>query len=406
MRQLGAFDLRFYYERHYKRYERFKLRMKILDEKKAKKIAKIAEETGIDVSEIDPNSIEVSDVSDRDLGSGFTSMTEAEDFVEMFTDNQGLRSDGFINAANVDIDLNDFVPTSELIYHEEVITDKPYYEFYQRETEIPVEYIEEPKLEIPEILKVFLYPRGVMSEFPSPKRSTSLGVFDYYLMDGASVLPVLALGIQHNEVVADFCAAPGGKSLLMALSLRPSHLLCNDSSLSRSTRLKNVFKAYIPELSQIKEMVCYSTEDAKSLSAADSFDKVLVDAPCTNDRHSLYDNDNNIFKPSRLSERLKIPEEQMNILYSGLISLRKGGSLVYSTCSLSPIQNDGVVHMALKRIWEETKYNFVVCNLKESLRPLRGLYRFSHKFKYGTQVMPFMPSNCGPMYLSKLKRIN
>jgi len=405
MRQLGAIDLRLYYERHWKRYDRMKRRMKILAEKKAKKIAKLAEETGIDVSEIDPNSIEVSDVSDRDLQSGFSTMTEAEDFIEMLSENQGL-NDGFINAANIEIDLNDFVPPSELKYQEEIITDKPYYEFYQRETEIPIERIEEPKLEIPDILKLYVYPRGNMSEFPAPKQSKSLGVFDYYLMDGASVLPVLALGIEHHEVVGDFCAAPGGKALLMALTLRPSQLVCNDISLSRSTRLRNVFKAYIPELNDIKNMVSFMNEDAKSLKKADSYDKILIDAPCTNDRHSVHENDNNMFTPSRLQNRLKMPEEQLNILYSGLCALRPGGSLVYSTCSLSPIQNDGVVHMALKRIWEETKYNFVVCDLKESFRPLRGLYKLNHKFKYGVQVMPFMPSNFGPMYLSKLKRIN
>jgi 16S rRNA C967 or C1407 C5-methylase (RsmB/RsmF family) len=85
-----------------------------------------------------------------------------------------------------------------------------------------------------------------------------------------------------------------------------------------------------------------------------------VDVPCTTDRHSVVENDNNIFKPSRVKERLKLPELQCELLVNALKLVKKGGVVVYSTCSLSPIQNDGVVHMALKQIWEETKIDVVV----------------------------------------------
>ena len=404
MRQNGAIDLRQYYERHYKRYDRFQRRMKILAEKKAKKIQKIAEERGIDVSDIDPATVsDVSDVSDRELG--MSSMTEAEDFLEMMSQKEDYGSEGFINAAKMEIDLNDFVPTEELKFEEETVTDKAYYQSYDPEINIPIERIEESKLQIPEILKIYTFPRGVMSQFPPPQRSSSLQVFDYYLMDAASVLPVLALDIQKDDIVADYCAAPGGKALLMALTLRPSHLFCNDKSISRTTRLKTVFDTYIPDIKSIRNTIELSTEDARSLIRPDTYDKILIDSVCTNDRHSVNENGNNWFKPSRLQERIQLPEEQMSLLFAGLLSLKPGGSIVYSTCSLSPIQNDGVVHMALKKIWEETNYVFVVSELKEALRPLRGLYKMNNSFKYGTQVVPFMPSNCGPMYFAKLKRI-
>jgi len=42
------------------------------------------------------------------------------------------------------------------------------------------------------------------------------------------------------------------------------------------------------------------------------------------------------------------------------MNIAVGGTVVYSTCSLSPIQNDGVVKMALKKIWEETNHQIVV----------------------------------------------
>jgi 16S rRNA C967 or C1407 C5-methylase (RsmB/RsmF family) len=45
---------------------------------------------------------------------------------------------------------------------------------------------------------------------------------------------------------------------------------------------------------------------------------------------------------------------------SALKCVKPGGSVVYSTCSLSPVQNDGVVYNALKSIWEDTKIEFAV----------------------------------------------
>lgn len=48
------------------------------------------------------------------------------------------------------------------------------------------------------------------------------------------------------------------------------------------------------------------------------------------------------------------------LLRTALMNIAVGGTVVYSTCSLSPIQNDGVVKMALKKIWEETNHQIVV----------------------------------------------
>lgn len=57
---------------------------------------------------------------------------------------------------------------------------------------------------------------------------------------------------------------------------------------------------------------------------------------------------------------MQIPELQRELLFNALKLVRRGGIVVYSTCSLSPIQNDGVVHMTLKQVWEETNMEIVV----------------------------------------------
>lgn len=304
----------------------------------------------------------------------------------------------------MDLNLNDYVPVSELKYAEEVVDDQDYFKFYDIHSEVPVTYIEQNVLNYPTNLSLFTFPRNNFSSFPSPKlRQTNL--FDYYLIDAASALPALVLDIQDGDYVADFCAAPGGKSLLLYLMLKDCRFFLNEKSTSRFKRLQNVFASFIPSSSS-RVNVEFSNGDANILAVgkANAFDKILVDVPCSNDRHSLYVNDNNIFSPKRINERISLPSKQMDLLLSALHSVRPGGTVVYSTCSLSPIQNDGVVHMALQRMGQESTATFGVVNMKEALRPLRGVFQFSHNFKYGTQVLPFLPSNFGPMYFAKLVR--
>ncbi|RWS03221.1 5-methylcytosine rRNA methyltransferase NSUN4-like protein, partial [Dinothrombium tinctorium] len=395
LKSLGAIDLSEYYAKHYKYSERYKLRMKILAEKKAKKIAYLAAQKGISTDEIDSNAVEVSDVSDSEFkGKGLTGGSEAEDVVEMFGTDLEKKKE-FVNQATSSPDLNDFVIATEMKYEEEIVTDKPYFEFYDSNVDVPVTFLEQNKLNFPEMLKVYTFRRKNISSFPPPAFSHGLKVHNYYLLDGASVLPVLALDVNVKDTVADFCAAPGGKALSLMLTFKPSLLFCNDKSAARLSRLKSVFKSYIPDLASLSGIVQFAEEDAKILYKSHKFDKILVDVPCTNDRVSVTEDENNWFKSARMKERIALPQNQMEILVSGMKALKPGGTLVYSTCSLSPIQNDGVVHMALKQMWEETQTGFEVFNLKEAFRPLRGLYQF-HEFKYGQQVLPFVCSNFGP----------
>ena len=89
--------------------------------------------------------------------------------------------------------------------------------------------------------------------------------------------------------------------------------------------------------------------------------------------------------------------------------VKTGGSVVYSTCTLSPIQNDGVVYDALKQVWAETGIEFVVEDLCDLMGPFRTMMKISDKSSgnqpyYGQLVLPNVENNFGPMYFSKLTR--
>lgn len=78
---------------------------------------------------------------------------------------------------------------------------------------------------------------------------------------------------------------------------------------------------------------------------------------------------------------------------------------MYSTCSLSPIQNDGVVHMALQQLWETTPLEFAVVDLSSALGPLEGTFRFFGGSRYGCLALPHLPNNFGPLYVAKIERV-
>lgn len=408
----GAIDLARYYKKHQQSYTRWKLREQIIENKKTRKREMMAKSANIDVEQVDPDSIEVSDVSDSELRGAQTTdqsdgFSTAEDLMAMFSDRRMDEDEKyFINRASTQLSLNDFVPTTELLRREEIGNDLMYYEGYNPDITLNVDRLEDPTLEFCEQLKIFTFPRNEWLSFEEPTLVEQAQISTHYVLDGASILPVLALDLQMDDVCADYCASPGGKSLAMLMTLRPKHILCNDISLSRLERLTKVMRQYAPDISYTKSCLNFSRVDARKLIYPDTFDKILVDVPCSNDRCSVELLDNNIFKRARSQERLNLPTLQSDILKSALKSLKPKGVVVYSTCTMSPLENDAVVQRTLMQLeMEASEMKFAVVGLKEAFRPLRGLYKFKDDFKYGSQVVPSICSNFGPMYICKLKRM-
>lgn len=357
----------------------------------------------------DDPSIEIQTASNRlGISEGAEEMESGQesDLVDMFREMSIDDEDRpFFNQASTNVSLNDYVPASELIFHENVPIEPVRYDGTIREVDKNVQIIDHPFLTHQEHLKIYTFPRGNWSRFDKPSIVPKADLFSYYLLDGASVLPVLLLEPKLDDVCADYCAAPGGKSIALLMTLKPKFLLCNDSSQSRLRRLHTVMRQYLPDIEYVRSALNFSGKDARKLVHQDAFDKILVDVPCSNDRNSVESIENNIFKRSRTEERLSLPSNQCDILKAALKSVKCGGDVVYSTCTLNPSENDSVVKRSILQLREEGfPATYAVMNLHETLRPFNRLFAISRKFIYGQQVIPNVCSNFGPMYISKIRR--
>lgn len=233
------------------------------------------------------------------------------------------------------------------------------------------------------------YPAAYESQspIPAPTGNAPLG---YFIMDGASIVAAEALDVQPGDDVLDLCAAPGGKSLILAEKIREAGtLVVNDRSASRRGRLKRVLESYIS--APVRERIRVTGHDATKwcVFETEAYDRILLDAPCSSERHVL--NDANALDEWSLSRVKQLAQRQYAMLASALLTLRIGGRVVYSTCALAPQENDAIVEKLLKK-------------KRDMVRVLEHHVPIGEATAHGWHILPDT-SGYGPIYLSVLERI-
>ena len=163
---------------------------------------------------------------------------------------------------------------------------------------------------------------------------------DFYVQDPATLLAPWMLGVQPGERVTDLCAAPGGKSLVLAEQLGGrGSLLCLDRSRQRMKRLRQ-------NLAGVAS--CFlAVGDAEAPPLVEGeFDAVMLDVPCSNTGVVRRRPDVRWhFSLARLEELVQV---QGRILSGAARLLKPGGRLVYSTCSIELEENSRQVRCFLQ----------------------------------------------------------
>jgi 16S rRNA (cytosine967-C5)-methyltransferase len=194
-----------------------------------------------------------------------------------------------------------------------------------------------------------------------------------YFQDEASQIVASIVNIKPDENYLDVCASPGSKFTLVARNAKthPGLRIAGDFFTARVNNLReNCRRQGVGNI----EIVQYDAEKPLPF-AENSFDKVLVDAPCSGTgtlRHNP-----EIRWHLKETDFAGLAEKQLKILSKAAKMVKTGGSLIYSTCSLEPEENENVVEEFLR---QNNEFRSINVKLPDRFLSVKGFARtFPHR---------------------------
>jgi 16S rRNA (cytosine967-C5)-methyltransferase len=182
-------------------------------------------------------------------------------------------------------------------------------------------------------------------ELPSPAKALASG--DCYVQDPSTAIACELLQTQRDEKILDACAAPGGKTGFLAELMENRGLLVAcDREPQRLHLLEENLARLGVQVARIVHQDWTNQAISKEILSAAPFDRILIDAPCSNTGVMRRRVDVRWrLKPADFS---RMQARQIQILRAVIPLLKPGGILVYSTCSLEREENNDVVQALLR----------------------------------------------------------
>jgi NOL1/NOP2/sun family putative RNA methylase len=220
-----------------------------------------------------------------------------------------------------------------------------------------------------------------------------------YVQEVASMMPVILLDPQPGEVVLDLCAAPGSKTTQIAQMMANKGLLvANEVNRKRMRGLIHNIK----RCGLMNEVVISINGQKVHRIFSDYFDRVLIDAPCSAEgtirksKAVLYHWGNkNIQRMSRL---------QIGLAVSGFRTLRPGGTMVYSTCTIAPEENEMVISYLLEKLPEAEllPVEMVKFKTRPGITHWQGI-SFDERVKNCARILP-QDNDTAPFFIAMITK--
>lgn len=225
-----------------------------------------------------------------------------------------------------------------------------------------------------------------------------------YFLDAGSIIAALSLPLENANNILDMCAAPGGKSLFLASRMnKDAVLLCNERSQDRRNRLISNLETYLPK-TVFDRITCTGYDGAVMCKKKQEFDAILLDAPCSSERHVITSEKHlAMWTQSRIKN---LSFTQWSLLSSAYLMLKEHGYLLYATCALSEQENDLVIKRLMKKEKGSSLVNIDISEIAKFAVTNGYIDRIidAEKTEFGYHVLPDEQNGAGPLYFCLLTK--
>lgn len=219
----------------------------------------------------------------------------------------------------------------------------------------------------------------------------------FHIQSLSSIATTLVLDPLPGEHVLDMCAAPGSKtSHIGALMRNSGRLVANDLSRARMHRLRSV-------LGHLGVEAELRTGPGEKIGHREpgTFDRVLVDAPCSGEGRMRADEPDSHANWTRNRPK-KLSSRQKSLLHSAIEAVRPGGIVVYSTCTFAPEENELVLSRALERYGDHVRLETIETELPGAMAPLKEFK--GRSIRAMPEAIRLAPPSMDGFFIARLRR--
>jgi len=223
----------------------------------------------------------------------------------------------------------------------------------------------------------------------------------FYVQEISSMMPVLALNPEPQDIILDLAAAPGSKTTYMASKMQnQGTIIANDKTFDRTIILStNLERCGCTNVIITRHDAVQLCERLNKLGMR--FDKILLDLPCSGEGN-IRGNPETL-KMWNIKMIKKLSRLQKKLASSAIQLLKSGGELVYSTCTLTPEENESVVSFLAE------KFNLEIIPVRLPLKCRPGIKKwekenFQEKINLSCRIYP-QDNNTEGFFLAKLQKL-
>ena len=217
---------------------------------------------------------------------------------------------------------------------------------------------------------------------------------EYYIQESASMLPVemFDLSPHSSPLILDMAASPGGKTThLVDRTADCGLVIANDASSGRMAALRVVLAKW----GAINQAATCLHGEFFGEHLPETFDAVLLDAPCS--MQNLYDSPSHPLREISAGEQQGLSNRQYLLLRSALQTVKVGGQVVYSTCTLSPEEDEQVVQRIMEDFGDQVALDDLNSKLPQPAPALLqdGEHAFLPEMKNAIRLWPHIYGTTG-----------